>query len=270
MGVSWDNSLRLSIVHFVLYPNVQLGQGSISEKATGLAEDDFFPVLEANWVKDRAVRRVVRDVAESAHFSLSYRAQPALLSQRLDINSLDDKEDCRAIRQVKSCIDEAAELGATRLTLVAGSDPGDTRRDIATCLLVDSLKEIWGYGEQRGVEITRGTFDRESEKKSLVGPSRESAALAPTIRKAHRDFGILYDMARAPLLDEGPRKAFAVLNDYSVHIGNCVKVPGHVACSDKHPRFGIEEGQHDVDELAELLRILFDVGYLGNQKGAKR
>jgi sugar phosphate isomerase/epimerase len=271
MGISWENTLRLSIVHFMIYPTTQSGEGPILETVSSLADDDFFSVLEVTWVKDPAVRRGIREIAESSHISLTYGAQPVLLSQKLDLNSLDDTERSKAVGQVKSCIDEASELGAGRLALLSGPDPGEARRGDATRALLDSLKEICAYGEQRNVAITVETFDREIEKRCLIGPAEETAALARVIRKDYRDFGIMYDMAHAPLLDEDPRSALVLLKNYLVHIhvGNCVQVPGHPAYGDKHPRFGIDGGEHDVDDLARFIKILFDVGYLSRKSRLK-
>lgn len=142
------------------------------------------------------------------------------------------------------------------------------------CILVMNTREhvilprrVAAYGEQKHIAITMETFDREIEKKCLAGPARESVALARTIRKNYRDFGIMYDMAHAPLLNEDPRRGLALLSSYlvHVHVGNCVKVPGHPAYGDKHPRFGIEGDEHDTDDLARFIKVLFDVGYLGRR-----
>lgn len=251
----------------MLYPTTQSGEGPILETVTRLADDDFFSVLEVTWIKDSAVRRAVREVAENSHVSLAYGAQPVLLSQKLDLNSLNDSERGRAVNQVKLCVDEASELGADRLALLSGPDPGDARRDDATRALVDSLEQICAYGKQKNVSIAVETFDRDVEKKCLAGPAKEIVALARTIRKDYRDFGIMYDMAHAPLLNEDPRKALALLKNHlvHVHVGNCVKVQGHPAYGDKHPRFGINGGEHDVDDLARFIRNLFDIGYLGKK-----
>jgi sugar phosphate isomerase/epimerase len=249
----------------MLYPTTQSGEGPILETVTRLADDDFFSVLEVTWIKDPMVRKAVRNIAENSHVSLTYGAQPVLLGQKLDLNSLEDSERNRAVNQIKSCIDEAAELGASRLALLSGPDPGDERREDATRALVDSLKRICAYGEEKGVGVTMETFDRDIEKKCLTGPAKETAVLARAVRKDFRDFGIMYDMAHAPLLGEDPRRALGLLKNYLVHIhvGNCVKVPGHPAYGDKHPRFGIEGGEHDVNDLARFLKILFDIGYVG-------
>jgi hypothetical protein len=117
-------------------------RGPILETVTRLADDDFFSVLEVTWMKDTAVRKAVREIAESSHVSLAYGAQPVLLSQKLDLNPLSDSESRRAINQVRVCIDEASELGAGRLTVLSGPDPGPAQRNDATHALEDSLNQL--------------------------------------------------------------------------------------------------------------------------------
>ncbi len=270
MGISWENTLRLGIVHIMIYPDVQSGEQRFLDTFTTLAEDDFFSLIELALVRDPAQRRTIRQLVETSHLSITYAAQAALLGQKLDVNSLDEADRNRAIKEVKSCIDEASELGAERVSLLSGPDPGAPGRNDAIRALVESLREICAYGEEKRLAITLETFDRDIEKKCLIGPAREAAALARTVRKDFRNFGILYDMAHGPLLEENPRKALALLKEYLVHIhvGNCVKVTGNPAYGDKHPRFGVDGGVHDVDDLARFLKILFDIGYLGKKTGA--
>jgi len=265
LDISWENSLRLSVVHPMMYPDVQSGEQRFIDTVATLAEDDFFSLLELALVKDPAQRKAIRQLADSSHLSITYIAP--LLRQKLDVNSLDESERNKAVKEVKSCIDEAAELGAERVSLLSGPDPGAPRRNDAMRALVDSLKEICAYGEEKRLGITLETFDRDVEKKCLIGPARDAAALARMVRKDFRNFGILYDMAHGPLLEEDPRSALALLKNYLVHIhvGNCVKVEGNPAFGDKHPRFGVDGGMHDVDDLTRFLKILFDIGYLGKK-----
>jgi len=264
LGITWENTLRLGIVHIMIYPGVQSGEQRFLDTFTALAEDDFFSLIELALVRDPAQRKAIRQLVETSHLSITYAAQAALLGQKLDVNSLDQTERNRAIKEVKSCIDEASELGAERVSLLSGPDPGAQSRNEAIRALVDSLKEICAYGEEKHLAITLETFDRDVEKKCLIGPAREAAALARAVRKDFRDFGILYDMAHGPLLEEDPRRALSLLRECLVHIhvGNCVKVPGNPAYGDKHPRFGVDGGLHDVDDLTRFLKILFDIGYL--------
>jgi len=124
LSISWENSLRLGVVHIMAYPDAQSGEQRFLDTVRTLAEDDFFSLLELALVRDPAQRRTIRQLAETSHLSITYAAQAALLGQKLDVNSLDESERNRAIEEVKSCIDEASELGAERVSLLSGPDPG--------------------------------------------------------------------------------------------------------------------------------------------------
>lgn len=264
METHWSAYLTLSVVHFMAYPETMKGEGPILETVTKIAQDDFFTGIEIGWIKDPAVRRSVRAVLETAHLPAAFGAQPALLTQKLDLNSADADMRARAVGQLKECIDQANELGITRLATLSGGDPGEARRAQATEWLYDSLHQVCAYGRSRGVGITLETFDRTVDKKALIGPAQEAADLSARLRYEFPDFGLMYDLSHLPLLDEEILPALYAVKDHLVHahVGNCVKVAGRAAYGDQHPRFGCDGGENDVEQLAEFLRGLFAVGYL--------
>ena len=269
MDEHWSSYCRMSILHFMAFPETMLGEGPIAETVARIAEDDFFDAIEVGWIKDEAVRREVRHIIEVSHLTVAYGAHPALLSQKLDLNSLDPEMRSRAVAQMKECVEEAAELGARRMALLSGPDPGDERRAEATRLLVDSLHQICEHGRQHGVGITLETFDRGIEKKALIGPADQAAALAAKIRSDYPDFGLLYDLSHMPLLAEKALPALTILKDYlmHIHVGNCVMdEPAHPAYGDQHPRFGIAGGENDVPQVVEFIRALFSIGYLRKRR----
>ncbi len=265
MDKPWEGMLKLGIVHFMAFPETIKGEGPILETVTKIAEDDFFAEVEVTWMKDAEVRKRVREVLETAHLTVGYGAQPPLLIGKLDLNSLDEKERGRAVAQVRACIDEAAELGAGRVAVLSGPDPGEADRAKAVECLIRSLKELCAYGRERGIGITLEIFDRTVDKRCLVGPAVEAAAIAEEVRADYEDFGLMYDLSHLPLLGERPLEALGAIKEHLVHIhiGNCVmRDPSHPAYGDQHPRFGIPGGENDVPQVVEFLRALFEVGYL--------
>ncbi|MEE9399125.1 MAG: hypothetical protein V3V23_02555, partial [Dehalococcoidales bacterium] len=77
------------------------------------------------------------------------------------------------------------------------------------------------------------------------------------------------DLSHLPLMGESSDYALSAAKDYltHVHIGNCVlKDKNHPAYGDKHPPFGIAGGENDVEEVRLFLKILMDIGYLGEGK----
>jgi sugar phosphate isomerase/epimerase len=262
----------LSIVHFMAFPECMGGAGPVAETLTRLALDDFFGAVEVTWIKDAAERARVRDIARQSRLQLGFGAQPTLLMQKLSLNDLDADGRQRALTQMRSCIDEAAELGCARVSFLAGPDPGDAQRARALDLLADSILDLCRYGRERGIALTLETFDRSVDKKSLIGPSPLAAQFAARIRADFSTFGLLYDLSHMPLLDESAIEALTTLKDFLVHIhvGNCVKIAGQPGYGDQHPRFGFPGGENDVPELTEFLSALFAIGYLKPDAAGER
>ena len=248
----------------MIFPETMNGSGPILETVSQIVDDDFFSMIEISHINDPQVKRQVAEVIETSHARVAFGAQPPILSQKIDLNSLDSPKRKEGVKTLLPFIDEAKEVGAKRFTVLSGPDPGPEKREEARRVLVESLFELCAYAKEKGVSVTLETFDRSIEKKSLIGPSPDARIVAQLVKEKFSDFGLMYDMGHAPLLDENPADALRLLKDYlvHVHVGNCVKTPGHSAYGDKHPRFGLKEGENDVPQLVQFLRALKDVGYI--------
>jgi sugar phosphate isomerase/epimerase len=261
----------LSLVHFMAYPSTIRGEGPILETLTRIAEDPFFTAVEVGPINDDKIRKEASEILEQAHMRVVFGAQPILLLGKLNLNSPDEGERKKAIEAIKGGVDQAYDLNAERLGLLSGPAPEESKREEQKRLLVDSLKQICEYAEERGnLGITLETFDPQTDKAALIGGShKEAAEIAEAVKEEDHDFGILVDLSHLPMQAlrppyETPRKALSAVSDHlvHVHIGNClIDNPSHPAYGDKHPRFGI--GENDVPEVKEFIEALFDVGFLG-------
>jgi sugar phosphate isomerase/epimerase len=259
------NYMQVGIVHFMAYPECMKGEGPIYDTLTKIVEDEFFAAVEITWIKDPAERARVKALLATSHLTVGYGAQPCLLSQKLNLNHFDVAERKQAVDQVKACIAEAAEVGADAVAVLSGADPG-ARREEAFALLVGSVKELCGYAKRQGLRFVLESFDSKYDKKCLIGPAKDALALCKAVRKEYKDFGIMVDLSHLPIQDETPMQVFRTLkkeNIAHIHIGNAVKQTGHLAYGDQHPRFGLPGGENDVPQLAEFLKALLEIGYLG-------
>lgn len=261
--------MKVGVVHFMAYPETMKGEGPILETLEKIAEDEFFTAVEISQIKDEKIRKKARKLLDASHLAIVYLAHPTLLAKQLDLNSFDPKETRRAVDEVKSLVNEAYEMGAVELLFLSGKDPGKEIREEARRLLVSSIKEICSYAKSRGnLGLAMEPFDREIDKKHLIGPVEEARAVAEEVRKDFDNFGLVVDLSHLPLLNETPDQAIRPAKDYIVHahIGNCVLGDkNHIAYGDQHPRFGIEGGKNDVEELVEFLRVLLDVDFLNTK-----
>src|ERR671923_2546082 len=143
----WNAYMHVGIVHFMLWPQVQGGEGPIVETAAEIAHDPFFNVLEVTQVQDPQARRSLRALLEAAHVEVGFGAQPGLLRNRLNLADLDDAGRRRAVAEVQGAIDQAYELGCRLLAFMDGpqSYPGEAKAAAATDQLVTSIVELCRY-----------------------------------------------------------------------------------------------------------------------------
>ncbi|MHB1005156.1 MAG: sugar phosphate isomerase/epimerase family protein [Chloroflexota bacterium] len=265
MNGTLHSYFKVGIVNFMAFP----APYPVYEATAKIAGDAFFGAIEVTRIADPGERTRVANLLAASHMVVGYGAQPVQLGGKLDLNSLDDDKRMVAVRTIKACVDEAYELGATRLAVLSGPDPGAERRAEGMAALVRSLDEICAYAAGKGqLGITLEVFDRDIDKKALIGSTSDAVLVAKELRKSHPSFGLMIDLSHLPLQGESSQDALLTAKDYLVHIhvGNCSLVPGHPAYGDLHPRFGIAGGANDTAELREFLRVLFEIDYLGEGK----
>jgi sugar phosphate isomerase/epimerase len=161
-------------------------------------------------------------------------------------------------------------LGARQLAVLSGPAPAKSKYDQAKELLIDSLSQICSYAQSKGdLGITMEIFDREYDKKCLIGPTPEAVAVAKEVKRNYPNFGLMVDLSHLPLLKEKPDYAVKTAKNYlaHVHIGSCIlKDKSHPAYGDKHPPFGLAAGENDVEEVRLFLKALMEIGYIGAGK----
>ncbi|SHE74665.1 Sugar phosphate isomerase/epimerase [Caldanaerobius fijiensis DSM 17918] len=270
MNESMYKYMKVGIIHFMAFPDTMKGEGPIFETLQKIMEDEFFNAVEISWVKDDSVRDKVKNRLEAAHMAVAYGAQPRLLTTGLDLNSFDEDIRQKAVETIKEGVDEAYYFGAQGIAFLSGKYPGEENKQKAMDLLRESIEEICDYAKSKGdMLVELEVFDRDIEKKSLIGPTPDAVKIAEMIKKKYDNFGLVVDLSHLPLLKETPEQALIPVKDHltHAHIGNCVvKDKNHVAYGDAHPRFGIKGGENDVPQLVQFLKVLFDIGFLNDKK----
>ena len=137
MTISMYQKMRVGVVHFKAFPGLETGEGPLAETLEKICADDFWTAVEVGWMKDYRVRNTCRMLLDQSHLSVAYATQPRILGNKLNLNAFDPAERGRAISAVKNCIDEAYDLGAEVVRIIAGKDPGDARREEAKKLLIE-------------------------------------------------------------------------------------------------------------------------------------
>ncbi|MFE5042152.1 sugar phosphate isomerase/epimerase family protein [Peribacillus simplex] len=266
MSENLHNSMKVGIVHFMAYPETMGGDGPTVETIKKIVQDDFFSGIEITSINNPEERKEATQILQSGGMTVGFGAQPILLRNKGNLNSFDEAERRRAIDLVKGGIDQAYEVNAAKLGFLSGAKP-DTQQDVALQLLTNSIKELCDYAKSKGdLVLSLETFDDETDKKCLIGSNKLAVEVAKEVRKVDPTFGLMLDLSHLPMQRESSHDALTVARDYinHAHIGNCyIKDTSDPAYGDQHPRFGYPGSEVDVSELAEYLRSLLEIGYIG-------
>ena len=274
MNIPLHHVIRPGLIHFMAFPSTMKGEGPILETCHQILADDFFEVIEISWIKDPTTRAKVKALLASAGVEVKYGGQPRLLTQKLDLNSADETARRRAIDEIKHAVDDAAEMGIRDVGLLSGSDAAPAERPAAMDRLENSLVELCRYAAKFGGNIVLEVFDRDIDKKCLIGPAAVACEISERVKRSCKNFGLMVDLSHIPLLGESPAQALQPVREHvaHIHIGNAYfKDRQDPAWGDQHPRFGYPGSANDGPEIVAFLRELFAIGYLrtdGTRRGA--
>ncbi len=289
----------IGIVHNMAYPgprstkSVLMGEGDeryVLRTIKSIVSDPYFTGIEVTTIKDDCIRKKVADILREGDMEVTYSAQPVQLINEdnlidpSDISSLDETERINAVERIKECVDEAYEIGAIKLGLVSGRDPGTSagigQRRQAMAALSRSLSEICSYAREKAQGLNRDSLmillemfdrlDKKNCKNQLIGPTSDAITVAETVKVQYRcdNFGLIYDLSHMPLIkdvgydSENPQvlKSLAPYLGH-IHIGNSVLDEQDDLFGDTHPKMDYSAGAVCRDMLIDFIKVLHEIGY---------
>ena len=209
-----------------------------------------FGAVEIAPIVDPAVREQARALIAAAELQVVYLPILPIIIEDLGLGSPDDGARRHAQGRLRALIDEAIALDAPLAMITGPRDPGPAEREATLERLVADLRALCDYADARSgcrrLHLTFENFDREIEKKRLVGPTSEAVALIEAIDRPN--IGITVDLSHLPLLGEAARHALTTAAPHLIHahIGNCVA---------DHPL-----GSNGLPQVVEWLEQLHAVG----------
>ncbi len=272
---TWSGTMDLGIVHALAFPECRGGEGPIVETLTRIVEDADFGAVEIAPVRDPGVREHARQLLSWSGLQVVYLPILPMLFDGIDIASGDPKRRNAARERLHVLIEEAISFDSTLAMIGTPPDPGPRHRGPVLERLVEDIQELCAYADARSIKrrlcITLEPFDRDVEKKRIIGPTTEAAALADAV--ACENFGLTVDLSHLPLLKETAEHAIAAAGRHLIHahIGNCIiDDPDCPFFGDFHPRFEHPAGRNDVAEVVDYLWQLENFGFWANARSRLR
>ncbi len=255
------NYMRPGIVLCVAYPDAASDGNALVRGVEAVATDIFFSSVEVRHVPDERARRRMVEILRSSRLDVVYETYPRLRQLGVNLASAAPASRRRAVEEAKRAIDDAISIGAVRVNLASGSDPGQGGRDEGSDALVDSLYALAEYASgQRGLALALEPFPRDGPDAALIGPMGEAVKLVRLVREVYPDVGLTLDTAHTARLGEDLAATLALATPYlgQLHLSNLA--PGS---PNPAPPFGAPGGVYDTPRLAEALLALFRAGFLG-------
>lgn len=265
MQESMYRYMKLGFVHFMAYPaTMKQDNRVILESIEAACKDPYFTAIEVMKIQDLNTRQQAKALLDQSGMTVCYAAQPVVLGGGLNINSVDEATRTKAVDTLTKELEFCQEMGSASMAFLAGKLEAGVAYDDALKACVKSLQQLCDAAAKMDLGITLETFDTDVDKRALIGKSAKAAELAKAVGRDN--FGLLVDLSHAPLLGESAAEALVPVKDYLVHahVGNAFLAdPADPAYGDQHPRFSYPGSPNGVEELAEWLRTLFEIGYLG-------
>lgn len=268
---SWSATMDLGIVHALAFPECRLGDGPVIETLTQIVNDADFGAVEIAPVRDPAVRAQAQALLSWSGLQVVYLPILPMLFDGIEIASEDEGRRKASMRRLHDLIDEAVAFDSALAMIGAPPDPGPGKRAPVIERLIEDIQELCDYAgsksTNRQLHITLEPFDRDVEKKRIIGPTAEAAALADAVDRDN--FGITVDLSHLPLLGETADSAIGAAGRHLIHahIGNCVvDDPACPFFGDFHPRFDHPLGRNGEAEVTEYLHQLDAHGFWENAR----
>jgi sugar phosphate isomerase/epimerase len=258
--------MDFGVVHPLIYFECRAGGGPVLETLTTIVNDSDFGAIEIAPINDPAVREKARELLASSGLQVVYLPILPIIIEDLALGSADKDKRAAAQIRLRGLIDEAIDFNAPLAMITGPRDPGPEQREAVRERLIEDLRQLCDYAaaqsKKRLLHLTFENFDRDIEKKRLIGPTAEAVAMVEAVDRPN--LGLTIDLSHLPLINETSAQALQTAGRHLIHahIGNCViDYPDSPLYGDFHPRFGHPLGRNDLPEVVEYLRQLNAVGY---------
>ena len=258
---------KIGLAHFMLWPNCLADAELLSQTLSSFVNRDDIETLDCFLPYEQARREKLIALVRDCGKELRYFIHSFPLD-KICLGSTSDSEQGLIRLLLDDQVEVAAAVGAKSVTFASGIDPGQSNRAAAKGAFAEFCRWFCGQLKRYGMTALLEPFDHESHRKFLYGPTSECVELIDSLAPEVDNLRIQLDIAHVVLTGETFRHAIqtAARHLRHVHLGNCVKrIASDPFYGDKHPPIGYPGGEIDVPEVAEVLRLLMESGYLNKQ-----
>lgn len=233
-----------------------------------LLQDGAVDAVECAGLGPGEERQDLLNLVHASGCDLVYVAGAMMRRRGIDPSETSPELWTAGLDRMKAIVEEASSLGARLLLMSSGPDTAPAARPAAKDQLGCFLRALCRHAEMLRPDdplwITLEHFDRDLDKRLLLGPTRETAELVGDVRRDQRNVGVTCDLSHIVQLGEAPREAIALLGDLLIHAhgANCGLDPNNpTTFGDSHCVFAPGMGAVDTEQVAQFILDLDDHGF---------
>jgi sugar phosphate isomerase/epimerase len=195
-------------------------------------------------IVDRYPKEKIRDIMET---TIRNTYQREMAEQVFGPSLADPDNGLRAwrIKYTKTCIDMAASLGATNISITSGRMKSDCPPADAKKIFTQSLKELIGYGEKKKISI-----GLEYEPGLLLENAEETIEIINDIDSPY--LGVNLDIGHSVVAGENPVETVKLMGSRILNI--------HLEDISRKKHYHLIPGEGDIP-LRDVCNSLLDIGY---------
>jgi sugar phosphate isomerase/epimerase len=208
-------------------------------------------------------RKKIKEYLISHDIKSIYLGAMAAKQKNLNLSSPNKELREESVQEMKKCIDDAYFYNSYSILINSGRRPDNGEDEIPYKYLKNSLEKLLKYidisAKDYKLNLTLEPGDTRVDSFLLIGNTDLAIKLVGEIREKYKNFSLTMDTSHLRQLDEEPldsiKKAFPYCNH--IHLANCItKDKTSNLYGDKHPEFGIEGGEINIEELRNIIETI--------------
>ena len=256
--------IKKSIVLPAFFPSSMENEKDFLESIK-LLKENYIDIVEFYYKGNN--KENIKKYLNKYGFKSIYLAAMKAKQENLNLSSLSQEIREKSIEEIKKCIDDAYFYNSESLLVNSGKRPmivsiDDKEKNIEAAYeyFKQSLLIILEYIEKKSknykLKLTLEPGDTDVDSFSLIGPTDLSIGLIKELREKYENVSLTIDTSHLLQLGEDPitsiKKTFPYCNH--IHLANCIiKDKSHELYGDKHPEFGVEGGEINLNELNDMI-----------------
>ena len=233
-----------------LYPSAHIAElffplagdeNAILQVISRIASIGYYRGFETGIIHQPKIATNIHKIAEENGLNVTQWLTFELLKDNLNLSSLDAELREKSIRRASELVHLAAECGTSKLSLVSGGDPGDTRREEAKKGFGEALVRIGEIVSQYDNMILQvEPLDRFAHKCQLIGPTDETVEWMKALRPDCPKLYMAWDSAHVALNQEDLTASLTLAAPLisQLHLANAILDPQAQGYGDYHMKFG--------------------------------